>query len=54
MDNAKLYDESKRHCRIFFDENNGWVDDKKALLHAKRWDVYVNKKGKNIKGGYSV
>ena len=28
------------------------VDDNKALLHSKRWDVYVNEKEKLIKGGY--
>ena len=32
--------------------NDGWVDDKKALLHAKIWDVYVKKKKCLI--GYSV
>ena len=30
------------------------VDDKKALLYAKRWDVYLNEKENLIKGGYSV
>ena len=28
--------------------------DNKALLHAKRWYVYVNKKENLIKGGYLV
>ena len=28
------------------------VYDKKTLIHAKRWDVYVNEKEKLIKGGY--
>ena len=37
-----------------FEENYGEMDDKKALLHAKRWDVYVNEKKNIIKGGYSL
>ena len=27
-----------------FEVNEGGVDDANALLHAKRWDVYVNEK----------
>ena len=30
------------------------MDDKKALLHAKRWDSYVNNKEQLVKGKYSV
>ena len=26
----------------------------KALLHANRWDIYVNEKEKLFKGGYLV
>ena len=37
-----------------FEENSGGVDDAKALLHAKRWDIYVNEKENLVKGGYSV
>ena len=36
------------------EDNDGGVDDKKTLLHANRWDVYVNEKENLIKGGYSV
>ena len=35
-------------------DNDGGVDDNKALLHAKRWDVYVNEKENLIEGGYLV
>ena len=28
--------------------------DEKALLHAKRWDLYLNKKEKLVKGNYLV
>ena len=37
-----------------FEDNDGGVDDEKALLYAKRWDAYVNENEKLIKGGYSV
>ena len=30
------------------------MDDKKALLHAKRWDLYVNEKEQLVKGKYLV
>ena len=39
------------HWRIFFEDNDGGVDDNNALLHSKRWVVYVNKKENLIKGG---
>ena len=34
--------------------NDEGVDDNNTLLNHKRWDVYVNVKGKFVKGGYSV
>ena len=30
------------------------MDYVKALLHAKRWDIYVNEKEKLVKGGCLV
>ena len=42
MDDANLDDERERHWRIVFEDNAGGVDDEKALLHAKSWDIYVN------------
>ena len=39
-----LNDERERHCRVVFEDNAGGVDDVKALLHDKRWCVYVNEK----------
>ena len=39
---------------MFFDDNDGEVDDKTTLLYAKRWDVYVNKNKNIIKGRYSL
>ena len=49
-----LDNEGGRHWRMVFGDNDGRVDDKKAFIHAKRWDVYVNEREKIIKGGYSV
>ena len=37
-----------------FEDNDGGVGDAKALLYAKRWDIYVNEKEKLVKGGYLV
>ena len=39
MDNANLEDERERHFNMLFEENDRGVDDKKALIHTKRWDV---------------
>ena len=39
---------------MVFEDNEGGVDDKKTLLHAKRWDLYVNEKETLVKGKYLV
>ena len=54
MDNINLDDERECHWRMVFEDNDGGVDDAKALLHAKRWYIYVNEKEKIVKGGYLV
>ena len=54
MEYSKLYHEREHHWRMVSEDNDGGVDDKKALLHIKRWDVYVNENKKLIKGGYYV
>ena len=54
MEYAKLDDEREHQWRMVFEENYGGVDDWRELLHAQRWDVYVNEKEKLIKGEYSV
>ena len=51
-DNTNSYNERGRHWRMVSEENDGGADDAKALLHAKRWAVYVNEKEKLVKGGY--
>ena len=52
MDNVNLNNDREHHWRIVFEDNGLGVDDAKALLHAKRRDVYLNKKEKLVKGGY--
>ena len=36
MEDVKLDDERERHWRVVFKDNDGGVDDKKVILHAKR------------------
>ena len=47
-------DKGERHWRMVFEDNDGGVDNAKALLHAKRWYLYLNEKEQLVKGGYSV
>ena len=54
MDDVNIYDEKERHWRNVFEDNEVGVDDRKALLHAKRWDLYVNEKEQLVKGKYLV
>ena len=54
MGNINLDDERERHWRMVFYDNDGGVENAKALLHSKRWDVYVNEKGNLFNCGYSV
>ena len=42
-DDINIDDERERHQRNVFEDNEGGVDEK-ALLHAKRWDLYLNEK----------
>ena len=44
IDHVHLYNNRERHWRMVFEDNDGGVDDAKSLLHAKRWDIYVNEK----------
>ena len=48
-DDINIDNERERHWRNVFEENEGGVDEK-ALLHAKRWGLYFNEKGKTCKG----
>ena len=42
MNNLNLDDARERHWRMMSEDIDGGVDDAKALLHTKRWDIYVN------------
>ena len=50
----RLEDKRECHWRMFFEDNDGGLDDQKVILNIKRWDVYMNKKEAFIKGGYYV
>ena len=54
MDDVNLDNERERQWRVVFKDNAGGVEDYNELIHDKMWDVYVNDKGKLVKGGYSV
>ena len=43
IDDVNIDNERERHWRKKFEDNEGGVDEK-ALLHAKRWGLYINKK----------
>ena len=42
MEDMILDDERQRHWSIVFEYNDVGVDDKKVIVNAKRWDVYMN------------
>ena len=50
----KLGNERECHLGFYFEDNDVGVDSKKALLHAKRLDLYVNEKEQLVKGKYLV
>ena len=39
MEDVILYNERERHWSMVCEDSDGGVDYKKAILHAKRWDV---------------
>ena len=40
IEDVVLNDERERHWRMVFEDNNGEVNGTKALLLAKKWDIY--------------
>ena len=54
MEYVKLDDKKDRKWRIVFEDNDGGVEYQKAIIHDKRWDLYMNEKGSLIKGWYYV
>ena len=39
MDDVNLDDDREHHWNMVFEDNDRGMDNKKAFLHAKRWDV---------------
>ena len=52
--NVVLNDDREHHRSIFFEDNNRGVDGTKALLHAKKWYVYILLTDASVNGGYLV
>ena len=50
-DDVNIDDKRERHWTKHFEENEGGADEK-SLLHAKRWDLYLNEKESLVKGKY--
>ena len=44
MDDVNSDNEMERRWRMVFGDNDRGVDDARALLRAKRGDIYVNEK----------
>ena len=44
VEDAKIDDERERHWRMVFEDTEGGVHDKKVILSAKRWDIYMKNK----------
>ena len=41
MEDVRLNDERDNHFRVGFENNNGGIYDKKSLIHANRWYIYI-------------
>ena len=52
IEDVVLNDKKEGHWRMVFEDNNRVVDGMKALVHAKKWDVYNSEKEALVKGGY--
>ena len=44
MEDMSPDDKIERHWKTVIEENYGGVDDKKFIIHTKRWGVYMNDK----------
>ena len=53
MDDVNIDNGRERHWRNIFEDNEGGVDEK-ALLHVKRWYLYISDKESLVKGNYLV
>ena len=52
MGDVILDNQREHHWRMVFEDNDRGVENAKAFLHAKRWDIYVNEN--MVNGGYLV
>ena len=44
MEDMRLNNKIYHHWRVVFKDNCGGLGNQKAIIHAKRWDIYLNKK----------
>ena len=42
VEDVRLENKRECHWKMFFEDNDGGVDDQKAILNNKSWDVYLN------------
>ena len=54
MEDIKLDNEREHHWRMVLQDKYVGVDDKKALIHAKGWDVYINEKKNLIQSALGI
>ena len=54
MKYVRLNNKRERHWRMVFEEIDGRMDNQKVIIHAKRWDIYKNRKNVLIKDGCSA
>ena len=54
MEDVNLYEKMERHWSMVFEDNNGGADNKKVILHAKMWDIYMNEKQTHMNSTYSM
>ena len=51
---ARIDNRRQHQQRMIFEDNGGWVENEKLILHDNMWYVYMNKKKALIKGSHSV
>ena len=54
VEDVRLDKKRESQWKIFFEENDGGLENQKVILHNESWDVYMNDKGALIKGEYFV
>ena len=54
MEEVRIDNKREIPWRMVFEGNNRGVDNNKYIMHAKRWDLYMDEIKYLIKGGYYV